>query len=183
MRSCLEKRKGEFIIIVILTVVGCFLFKSYQYHILKILRYIFLMDFLVVLGFIDREKTIIPNKILLWMLGIRGLLLIGDCIAFSKYSGEILKSVMGGILVGMGIFLVAYLVSRGNIGMGDVKLAGVIGAYLGSALIWWDIIICLFLCAAYSVVQLLRKKVGMKDSIPLAPFFSVGTILILLMGF
>lgn len=87
------------------------------------------------------------------------------------------------MIAGAGIFLLAYLISRGNVGMGDVKLLGVIGAYLGAALIWWDMVVCLFLCAFYSVVQLLRKKLKMKDSIPLAPFFTVGTIFILLVGF
>lgn len=183
MKSFVEKRRKEILIVAILTVAGGFLFRKYGYHWLKGLRYLFLMGFLVVLGFIDREKTIIPNRILLCMLGIRAVLLIGECAVFSEYSAELLKSAGFGMLEGAGIFLVAYLISRGNIGMGDVKLLGVIGAYLGAALIWWDMVVCLFLCAFYSVVQLLRKKLKMKDSIPLAPFFTVGTILILLMGF
>ena len=72
---------------------------------------------------------------------------------------------------------------KGGLGMGDVKLAAVLGWYLGGALIWFDLVISLSLAAIYSIVQLIRKKLNMKDSIPLAPFFSVGTVLILLLGF
>lgn len=183
MKSFFEKRKKEILIIAILTVVGSFVFRKYGYHWLKGVRYLVLMGFLVVLGFVDREKTIIPNRILLCMLGIRAVLLAGECAVFTEYAAGLLKSAGFGMIAGAGIFLLAYLISRGNVGMGDVKLLGVIGAYLGAALIWWDMVVCLFLCAFYSVVQLLRKKLKMKDSIPLAPFFTVGTIFILLVGF
>ena len=87
------------------------------------------------------------------------------------------------MLIGFLIFFLARIFSRKSVGMGDVKLAAVLGWYLGGALIWFDIVLSLFLAAGYSLLQLIRKKLSMKDSIPLAPFFSVGTILILLLGF
>ena len=87
------------------------------------------------------------------------------------------------VLLGFLIFLLARIFSRKSVGMGDVKLAAVLGWYLGGSLIWFDIVVSLSLAALYSIVQLILKKLNMKDSIPLAPFFSVGTILILLLGF
>ncbi len=137
----------------------------------------------MVLAFIDYEKTIIPNKILLWMAAIRGVLLLGEILAFPEFWAEIVKSAVFGLLIGLSIFLLAYVLSRKSIGLGDVKLAAVLGWYLGGALIWWDIVVCLAFAGIYCIVQLLRKKLGMKDSIPLAPFFSIGTILVLLIGF
>ena len=87
------------------------------------------------------------------------------------------------VLLGFLIFFLARIFSRKSVGMGDVKLAAVLGWYLGGSLIWFDIVVSLSLAALYSIVQLILKKLNMKDSIPLAPFFSVGTILILLLGF
>ena len=101
----------------------------------------------------------------------------------ASYWLDILKSAGGGMLLGFLIFFLARIFSRKSVGMGDVKLAAVLGWYLGGSLIWFDIVVSLSLAALYSIVQLILKKLNMKDSIPLAPFFSVGTILILLLGF
>ena len=177
------KKKKLKIILLILELLGGILFTQYGYHWLKIIRYLFLMGFLVILADIDREKMLIPNKILGVMLLTRVILLTGEVYFFPEYWKESLISAGSGFLTGLVIFFLAYLLSRKSIGMGDVKLAAVLGTYLGSALIWWDFAICLALAAVYSVIQLLRKKLTMKDSIPLAPFFSIGTILVLLMGF
>ena len=86
-------------------------------------------------------------------------------------------------MVGLILFLIAYFLSRKSIGLGDVKLAAVLGWYLGLALIWWDLVVGLFLAGLYSVVQLVRKKLNLKDSIPLVPFLAAGTILVVLLGF
>ena len=117
------------------------------------------------------------------MLVARAMLLIGEIGAEPAWWKECLKSAFGGLGLGLVIFLAAWFLSRKSIGMGDVKLAAVIGWYLGGSLIWFDPVVCLSLSAIFSIVQLLRKKLTMKDSIPLAPFFSVGTILILIIGF
>lgn len=139
--------------------------------------------FMVFLGFIDRQKTIIPNKLLFFMFVIRTVILAGEITVKPSFWLDILKSAGGGMLLGFLIFFLARIFSRKSVGMGDVKLAAVLGWYLGGSLVWFDIVVSLSLAAIYSIVQLLLKKLNMKDSIPLAPFFSVGTILILLLGF
>ena len=40
------------------------------------------------------------------------------------------SSLLGGVF-GLGLFMLVYLLSRGHLGMGDVKLAGLIGLMLG----------------------------------------------------
>ena len=159
------------------------LFYVYGYHWMKSVRYILLTFFLILLGFIDSKKTIIQNKILVAMFAFRGIILMGEITVVSSWRTEMVKSAFGGMAIGFIIFLMAWFLSRRSIGLGDVKLAAVIGWYLGGALIWFDLLFCLTLASVFSLVQIFRKKLTMKDSIPLAPFFSVGTILILLLGF
>lgn len=166
-----------------LVCVEFFLFGRYGYHWTKMVRYILLSVFMTALGLIDSRERVVPNRILLCMLVLRGALLAAEMICFSAYAKEILLSAVGGMAIGLLIFLMAYFFSRKGIGMGDVKLAGVLGLYLGAALIWTDILLSLILAAVYSIVQLLRKKLKAKDSIPLVPFFSIGTILVLIIGF
>ena len=178
IKSLIKEKKYILLIIAALVLAEIFFFSKYGYHWLKAVRYMILTVFMVFLGFIDQQKTIIPNKLLLFMFVIRAVILAGEITVKPSYWLDILKSA-GGFL----IFLLARIFSRKSVGMGDVKLAAVLGWYLGGSLIWFDIVVSLSLAALYSIVQLILKKLNMKDSIPLAPFFSVGTILILLLGF
>lgn len=183
MRTILKNNKLFWTVTALTELTGAFLFIQYGYHWLKILRYLCLIGFLAVLGKIDYEKKIIPNKIMAVMLAIRIFLLIGEIICFPVYWKELLLSAAGGFAMGFLIFILAYVFSKKSLGLGDVKLAAVMGWYLGASLIWWDLAVCLFFAAAYSCMQLARKKIKLKDSIPLAPFIMFGTILVLLIGF
>ena len=178
-----KKKKIFFLAFLLTEVVSCFLFYRYDYHWTKILRYLCLTGFMLVLAVIDHEKSIVPNKLLVVMLVIRAVLLVIEVAVYPVYWKEKMISAVGGMLVGLILFLLAYVLSRKSIGLGDVKLAAVLGWYLGLSLIWWDLVAGLLLAGIYSVVQLARKKLSMKDSIPLVPFLAAGTILILLLGF
>lgn len=183
IKSLIKEKKYILLIIAALVLAEIFFFSKYGYHWLKAVRYMILTVFMVFLGFIDQQKTIIPNKLLLFMFVIMAVILAGEITVKPSYWLDILKSAGGGMLLGFLIFFLARIFSRKSVGMGDVKLAAVLGWYLGGSLIWFDIVVSLSLAALYSIVQLILKKLNMKDSIPLAPFFSVGTILILLLGF
>ena len=174
IKSLIKEKKYILLIIAALVLAEIFFFSKYGYHWLKAVRYMI---------FEDQQKTIIPNKLLLFMFVIRAVILAGEITVKPSYWLDILKSAGGGMLLGFLIFFLARIFSRKSVGMGDVKLAAVLGWYLGGSLIWFDIVVSLSLAALYSIVQLILKKLNMKDSIPLAPFFSVGTILILLLGF
>jgi len=178
IKSLIKEKKYILLIIAALVLAEIFFFSKYGYHWLKAVRYMILTVFMVFLGFIDQQKTIIPNKLLLFMFVIRAVILAGEITVKPSYWLDILKSAGGGMLLGFLIFFLARIFSRKSVGM-----AAVLGWYLGGSLIWFDIVVSLSLAALYSIVQLILKKLNMKDSIPLAPFFSVGTILILLLGF
>lgn len=178
----MKRNYMNLIIALILEMAGIFLWVHYGYHWLKIVRYVVLIAFLVPVSAIDYEKKIIPNRILLVMTGIRVMLLIGDLLVYEEYRTELVTSAFGGMAVGFVIFLFAYFLSRKSIGLGDVKLIAVIGFYVGLTQIWTVIVAGLLMAGIFSCVQLVRKKVTMKDYIPLAPFLSAGTILTMLLG-
>lgn len=176
-------KKKFFMLLLLTEVLSCFLFCKYGYHWTKILRYLCLTGFMLFLAVIDHKKSIVPNRLLAVMMVIRAVLLVIEIAAYPVYWKEKIISAAGGMLAGLILFLLAYFLSRKSIGLGDVKLVAVLGWYLGLSLIWWDLVAGLLLAGIYSVVQLARKKLSMKDSIPLVPFLAAGTILILLLGF
>lgn len=183
MEKTSQKKYILVVTAILIEAVSIWLFVSYGYHWTKIIRYLCLNAFMIVLARIDQQKTIVPNKLLIAMLAVRAVLLVIEIASYPEYWKELLISSGGGLAAGLILFLIAYVLSRKSIGMGDVKLAAVLGWYLGISLIWWDLAVGLCCAGLYCVIQLLRKKLTMKDSIPLVPFLAIGTIVVLLLGF
>lgn len=157
-------------------------FHMLSYGILKIIRYVILLLGLFMISYVDRKKKIIANKNLLELLGIRCILLILEWIMFPEVGLGLLFSAGIGMLLGGGIFLLAYIISRGGIGAGDVKLLAVVGSYVGSGSIFAVVFLTVVAAAIYGIVMLLLKKIKLKEEMPFAPFVLIGTILVMALG-
>ncbi|MCD7836426.1 MAG: prepilin peptidase [Lachnospiraceae bacterium] len=133
-----------------------------------------------VLAVTDRIKKLVPNKFLLALLllwaGITGLAVIFDI----EGGLELLGRGIGGAAAGGIIFLLCYLISGHQLGAGDVKLAFIMGLYMTGQRIMGGITYGVLLCCVYSVVQLLRKRLGMKDGVALVPFLYLGVLITLI---
>jgi leader peptidase (prepilin peptidase)/N-methyltransferase len=82
-------------------------------------------------------------------------------------------------------FLLLNIVSRGGMGLGDVKLAGVIGATLG--MVHWQLaafgIMCGFLAGGISSIWLLlTRRVKFGNTIPFGPYMLLGAWLAITLG-
>lgn len=131
---------------------------------------------LAVLTVTDWKKNTIPNQFLFALIIIWGTI-IGLYMILDIVSGMALlfMSLAGGIVGGM-IFLLCYIISRKQLGAGDVKLVFVLGLFLTSQRIMGAIFYGVILCCVFSLIQLCRKKIGMKDGVPLVPFLYLGTL-------
>jgi len=129
---------------------------------------------LVVLAVIDLERRIIPNAI---VLPAAFLTLVAHvAIAPSKWLWYL------GAAVGAGLFfLVLFLVFRDGLGMGDVKLAVLIGAALGSHVLTG--LVFGSLAGAVVALYLLGTKgaAARKMTIAFGPYLAAGAILVMLL--
>ena len=130
---------------------------------------------LIAVANIDLEHRIVPNKILLpmavWGVGATALVrpdflpeaLIAGAAAFTA-------------------LLLAALAHPGGMGMGDVKLAGVMGLYLGAAIA--PALLAAFLLGSLVGVAMLARHgaSARKQGVPFAPFMALGGLLGLLAG-
>ena len=158
-------------------------FILFKYDILKIIRYVVLLEGIVVIAWIDIKTKKIPNRILITLLGIRVVLIVLEMIRFSEYAMVILMSSLLGMLIGFVMFIIPYFITRGGIGMGDVKMFAVIGCYVGSAVVMPSALFTVLSSAIYSGVQLIRRKTQLKDEIALGPFILIGIIITMGLGF
>ena len=120
-----------------------------------------------------------------FLAGAPACLILGDNIFFGHGMDRLLEtlpSVVLGVIFCALCFGAGYVLSRKAMGAGDVKLSLVMGLYLTGAYVVGAIVYGCLAGAAYSITQLLRKKVTRKDSIPFVPFLYTGLIIRLLVG-
>ena len=135
-----------------------------------------------VLTITDYKKKVVPNIILLIMLGLWALIISSSLfINMDIYMQMLIRYAIGGA-IGGGMFLFTYLITKGQMGAGDVKLAFLIGLYLGSARILIVTLMGTVLCFVFSIIMVLLKRIGLKDSIPMVPFLAIGVWIILLIS-
>jgi leader peptidase (prepilin peptidase)/N-methyltransferase len=131
---------------------------------------------LLAVAVIDAEHRIVPNRIVYPSLaGFGALVLVGALL-----TGEmrLLPAVLGLLAFGGGLFLVA-LVSRG-MGMGDVKLAALIGLVLGSLglrYVWVGAAAAILLGGLGAIAAVVFLRMGRKQAIPFGPYLAAGAVL------
>ncbi len=127
---------------------------------------------LVVLTFVDFDHQIILDEVLLLMLGC------GAAYVFFT-TGDYWDAVYGMGFAG-GLMLLIFILSRGGMGAGDVKLCFVLGLWLGLK----ASIVCLMLSFIFGgvigVFLLATGIKGRKDPIPFGPFLCLGAYISLL---
>ncbi len=137
----------------------------------------------VVLALIDLDVHRLPNALTLPSYAV-GVALLGGAALVDGSVGPLLRG-----LLGMAALLVLYLLLAlaypAGMGLGDVKLAGLLGLYLGW-LGWgaWAVgAFAAFLVGGVTGIALMAAgRAGRKSAIPFGPFMLAGALLAVLAG-
>ena len=130
---------------------------------------------LIAVANIDLEHRIVPNKILLpmavWGVGAAALVR-PDALPECLIAGVAAFSAM----------LLTAVIHPAGMGMGDVKLAGVMGLYLGVSVV--PALLLAFLLGSLVGVAIIARHgaAGRKKGVPFAPFMALGALAGLLAG-
>jgi leader peptidase (prepilin peptidase)/N-methyltransferase len=139
------------------------------------LIYFVFFSSLVVITFIDLEHQIIPN-----VISIPGIP-IGFLASFALSQITWIDSLLGIALGGGILYGVAwgyYLITKTEgMGMGDVKLLAMIGAFLGSKAVVVTVFVSAFVGSVVGVAIMLFTGKGRKYAIPYGPFLALGAII------
>ena len=130
---------------------------------------------LIAVAFIDAEHQIVPNRIVV-PAAVFGV--AAGAVVMTDDLPELLAAGAGAFLV---MLLIALAYPRG-MGMGDVKLAGVMGLYLGLEVI--PGLFVAFLTGTAVGLGILAREgaAARKKRVPFAPFLALGGIVALLVG-
>jgi prepilin signal peptidase PulO-like enzyme (type II secretory pathway) len=132
----------------------------------------FYAAFLLVVLVIDLEHRLVLNVMLL--PGAVGALVL----SFLPGNPDPLRALLGGA-IGSGLFFVIALVGRGAMGMGDVKLAGVIGLMAGYPAVLPALLLGVILGGLGALILIFMKRAGRKSYIAYAPYLCIGALVTL----
>jgi|SRR5262245_8655984 len=123
----------------------------------------------------DLERRVIPNAILL-----AGAIIAVGIVAVTDPAS--LPERFVAALGGGGLLLLAALIYPGGMGMGDVKLAAVMGLFLGASIVP-ALFVGITLGALIGLGLILRRgSEARKHPVPFGPFLAIGGVVALLAG-
>jgi leader peptidase (prepilin peptidase)/N-methyltransferase len=142
----------------------------------RIVLGLLLVTALVPITLIDLDRRIIPNL-------ITGPAALAALVAIAALDTDFLPEALIAAAAGGGFFLVAAVLYPRGMGMGDVKLAGMLGAYLGRA-VAPAILIALIAGVVVGAAIIARKGAteGRKTAVPFGPFLALGGIVAFFAG-
>jgi leader peptidase (prepilin peptidase)/N-methyltransferase len=123
----------------------------------------------------DLDRRVIPNRILI----VAGLIATG--ITAVAAPDSLAERAIAALAAGaaLGVIAVAY---PGGMGLGDVKLAAVMGLYLGVAVVAALLVAFVAGALAGFVLVLRHGLPARKQTIPFGPFLAAGGLVSLLLG-
>jgi leader peptidase (prepilin peptidase) / N-methyltransferase len=131
---------------------------------------------LVPVAFIDLDHRIIPNRILL-----PGAI-VGAALVAAIAPDDLLEHLIAAVAAG-GFLLLAVIAYPAGMGMGDVKLAAVMGLYLGRSV--GPAMLAGLLAGTLVGVGIMARKgmrAGRKTAVPFGPFLALGGVVGLFAG-
>ena len=135
-----------------------------------------LVGFLVPMALIDFDHQIIPNK----LTGPAAVVAIGLGLALDP-SGQPERLIAG--VAAAAFLLLAAFMRPGGMGMGDVKLAAVLGLFLGGEV---AVALLVALLSGTLVGGVIMARVGVeagrKTKVPFGPFLALGGVVAVLVG-
>jgi leader peptidase (prepilin peptidase)/N-methyltransferase len=130
---------------------------------------------LIWLAAIDLETRLLPNRITLPGTGV----LLAASLALGP--AVLLEHALSALVAG-GFLFAAAAIRPGDLGMGDAKLALMLGALLGTAVLTALVIGFCLVAAAGLVLLAVDGRAALKRQLPLGPVLAAGALATLLLG-
>ena len=148
-----------------------------------LIAFLYLAAVSVALALIDLETQTLPNSILLPSYLIGALLLGAAAITGGDY-GAMLRAGISAVALWL-LYLALAFAYPGGMGFGDVKLAGLLGLFLGY--LGWDVLVtgafaAFVLGGIFSLALLISRRANRKSGIPFGPWMLAGAWIGVLFG-
>jgi len=156
--------------------------------------WILISSFLIIIFVYDLKHFIIPDKVIFPAIAITFLYRLFEILSFGHWDlfgiwnleFGILKPFLNPLIAAFiaSLFFLAIVVfSRGKwMGVGDIKLAFLMGLLLGFPYILVALFFSFLIGAIIGIGLILAKRKTMKSEVPFGPFLVIGTFIALFLG-
>lgn len=127
------------------------------------------------LAAVDLDVRRLPDRVLGPTAALSALAIAGTSLA-TRTTGLLVMAVLGTLLAGAG-YLLLYLISAGELGLGDVKLAATIGltaGTLGLGVLWWALLLPPLMCLMWFLIVRAGTAYGVR--VAFGPWMLLGTL-------
>ena len=150
---------------------------------LALVAFLYLAAISIALALIDLDVHRLPNAITLPAYAV-GALLLTPAALLAGEPARLLGAAVG-LLALAAFYLLLAVIRPGGMGMGDVKLAGVLGLFLGY-LGWGPLLVGAFgaflLGGVFSLALIVARRAGRASRIPFGPWMLAGAWLGIVAG-
>lgn len=129
----------------------------------------------VLLALIDLRHRLLPDRVVLPAIAA-GAVLLAVAAAVEGQGASIVRALVAAVVLFV-VFLVLALIAPSSLGMGDVKLAALLGLHLG----WlgWNVVVLgaaagFVAQAVLALVLLASRRIGLKGELPFGPAMLLG---------
>lgn len=160
----------------------CYLYFFWQYGFTPEAGiFAFLSSALIAIFFIDFDHQIIPD-----LITLPGML-IGLAVSFLPNGIGIVPSLIGLVVGGGSLYLIAllgdWLFKKESMGGGDIKMAAMLGAFLG-----WQKVLLVFMASAVIglvisvLIMIVSSKLRQTRTVPFGPFIALAAFMAIVWG-
>ncbi len=147
------------------------------------LYYLIISCFLIIIFVYDLKHYIIPDSVIYPAIIVSGIWYFVSGIFLNLYTKYEILNTIYSAFGAAAFFLLIVLISRGKwMGVGDIKLAFLMGLILG----WPNILVALFLAffigAVIGIGLIVAGRKKLSSEVPFGPFLVTGTFLAILWG-
>lgn len=178
-REATDRKWKKWLVVVLsfgLTIVVVIVARICSENLLSFTRVIMLYQIIYCAAVIDYRKRIIPNVLIAFGTVFHIICFFLQIGWYQDNWTSVLIQDFTGFLMGAGVLLLVYVFSQKSIGMGDIKLFGIIGLACGFQHTYTILFLSVLLAACYGIYLVLFKKQKRTCEIAFAPFILVGYI-------
>jgi leader peptidase (prepilin peptidase)/N-methyltransferase len=145
--------------------------------------YCILMAVLVAQTWIDLKTQRLPREITYWGIGLGAVALAAAAIVLDE--PERIWMMALGAAIALAAMWLIYTLSKGGMGDGDVRLAPLLGLYLGwlnPGIVLPGLFFGFIAGAVVGVAMMAIDRAGRRTAVPFGPFLALGTIVAIFVG-
>jgi len=151
------------------------IFWNLEFGIWNLPFHLLIASFLIIIFVYDLKHYLIPDKVI-----YPAILISGIWLAYERQ--DVLNTAYAAFGAAL-FFLIIVLISRGKwMGVGDIKLAFLMGLFLGWPAILVALLSAFYLGALVGICLIMSGRKTLRSEVPFGPFLVTGTFLAMFFG-